>query len=1050
MGNSFIGLQVGSIDTLLTFMTTASAAAQQIDGNSVLHRGRSLRTQSVAKRPRSLQLRRRYVKFALVILFALTVAKAQRPAEGHLLFRSWAPGSDARQRSVLAILQSRDGYIWIGTGHGLMRFDGVSFTRFTSGITKGMEGDRISFGTLWEDTSGAIWAGTDFQGVVRDDHGRFQTLQTEQGLPDLRVLRIDGDETGAVWIYTLTGVSRWRNGKLERMHPEQDKYVAGTAISFSYKRTIDFAKTGLWRHSPSGLERFSYGHWAKFLTPPGASQPFEDDVKSIYEDQLHRVWYSVLSQPGKYYCFDQGSLRVFAGLPPDAEVSFQDRSGFLWLTDPAAHTALWKDGKLYPLPGLRAPFFIHALEERDGSVWAGTAGTDLYQFRQRHIGLIPTAGAPEFGPMLFQQRNGQAWAGSSDVDRISFSGNLPSAVAVTAVGRPAPWIQIKALSEDKDGNLLIASRGVAGVEQLHGSVYRPYLAPNRFEGNIQTMLLSVAGEQWIGTSAGLYVIRDRAQNPIRLLSSSVRSLFEFEPGSVWVGTNDGPYLFVNGSRQPVVSVQRWRFGPVIALKQFRSGEVWMATQEHGAVLYAGHDFHPLGSAEGLPTDNIYGLEFGQDGDLWLESDVGLMRVRRKSVERVLAHPDSKIQVSLFDDADGIPASTLDPLGNQGSLRLENWKLWFATENGIAQLDPTAMPAANHSTHAVIEEHTIDGSDLLTGPIVLHAGQSNLEVHYTALGSERPEQLIFRYRLQGYDTDWVYAHGRRVAYYSHLPPDDYTLEVESADNDGAGWDAKGATASVQVLTPFYRTMWMKALACVVLLSIVGFIVERRRRNILREQRVRQAFTHRLITTQEGERKRIAHELHDSLGQHLVVIRTLAMLPPASAGTVRSDQMVAIADQAAVAIKEVESISYDLRPYQLDRLGLTKAILSLLETFTTSSAAKIDCALDHIDGYLPKELDINLYRIVQEALGNILKHSGATQVSISVTRTSKMLRMKIADNGRGFTTGSADTAGAGLGLIGIYERAEALGGHATIESSEGGGTAVTVEVVKTRKS
>ncbi len=474
----------------------------------------------------------------------------------------------------------------------------------------------------------------------------------------------------------------------------------------------------------------------------------------------------------------------------------------------------------------------------------------------------------------------------------------------------------------------------------------------------------------------------------------------------------------------------------------------MATQEHGLVRYAGRTFRVVGSGDGLPTDNLYSLEFNTRGDFWLGSDAGLMRVRVDSIARHLADPANKLQVSLLDDADGLPAISLDPLGNQGSLRLPNGLLWFGIENGIAQFDPATLFQEPTPPHTVMEQHTIDGSALRNGPIILKPGQSNLELHYTALGSDKPEQLSFRYRLVGYDAHWIDAKGRRIAYYSHLSPGSYTFEVQSAETDGAEWNqAAEATATVRVLTPFYRTGWMKALVLLACLSAAGYGLLRRQRRAHREQLARQAFTHQLIATQEGERKRIAHELHDSLGQHLVLIRTLALLPTSPANTARGDHLAKIADQAAVAIQEVESISYDLRPYQLDRLGLTRTILSLIEAFQSSGPVNVTHSIENIDEFFPKDWEINFYRIVQEALGNILKHAEATEVTVTIARTSSALRLVVADNGQGFATSAGGSSSGGLGLIGIQERAEALGGHAVIQSADRSGTRIIVTVART---
>jgi signal transduction histidine kinase len=299
-------------------------------------------------------------------------------------------------------------------------------------------------------------------------------------------------------------------------------------------------------------------------------------------------------------------------------------------------------------------------------------------------------------------------------------------------------------------------------------------------------------------------------------------------------------------------------------------------------------------------------------------------------------------------------------------------------------------------------------------------------------------------LDGFDTDWVFAGNRRVAYYTHLPPGQFTFEVEAADDDADFSAASRAEAMLQVLTPFYRSWWFRTFVSGLLIVAVFVILEARRRLERARSRMRQAFTHRLITTQEGERKRIAHELHDSLGQHLVLIRTLAMLPVAPAITPAGDHLFKIADQAAVAIDELQAISYNLRPYQLDRLGLTKAVMSLVRDVEASHSLKARHTIEDVDGFFPKDLEINFYRIVQEALNNVLKHSRATEVAVKITRTDDHVQMMVSDNGRGFSHASQTSHSAGLGLIGIQERAEALGGYAVIESSRGAGTKILVEV------
>jgi len=348
---------------------------------------------------------------------------------------------------------------------------------------------------------------------------------------------------------------------------------------------------------------------------------------------------------------------------------------------------------------------------------------------------------------------------------------------------------------------------------------------------------------------------------------------------------------------------------------------------------------------------------------------------------------------------------------------------------------------------VIEEHSIDASDLRdsgSDGIVVKPGENSLEIRYTALGSYHPEQVNFRYQLVGVDNKWVPVRTRRTAFYSHLPPGFYTFRLQAADGDYSQWNQAEAIIAVNVLTPFYRTWWLRSLVIVAALALAVVFIELRRRQMLETQRVRQAFTHRLISSQESERKRIAHELHDGLGQHLALIRTLALLPKQSQPTLEA--LTLIAEQSAVAIQEVEAISYDLRPYQLDRLGLTKAVRSLIRKLEESNVLTIRHSVDDIDGFFPPEIEINFFRILQEAISNILKHSRATNAGIFITRNGGNLRMSVEDNGKGSSSAKQESGGDHLGLIGIAERAEVLGGRATIDSSEGMGTRVTVELTR----
>jgi signal transduction histidine kinase len=319
------------------------------------------------------------------------------------------------------------------------------------------------------------------------------------------------------------------------------------------------------------------------------------------------------------------------------------------------------------------------------------------------------------------------------------------------------------------------------------------------------------------------------------------------------------------------------------------------------------------------------------------------------------------------------------------------------------------------------------------------GKENLEIQYTALSFINSEQIRFRYRLEGLDSAWINAGLRRTAYYSHVPPGKYVFRVVACNSDGV-WNTAGEGLAISVLAPFYETRWFVALMSLAAVVLLGFAWRYRVMQLERAQELHQAFSRQLIASQENERKRIAAELHDSLGQRLVVINNLALLSIRSRGKTAAGNgdgraIEEISEEAALAIRETREISYNLRPFQLDRLGLSKAIEGVVRTVSRASGIPMTAAIDNIDDAFPEELRINFYRIVQESLNNIMKHAGATEVQVRIERKHGRMILNIRDNGRGSTPGdrSFKEGKSGFGLTGIAERARLLGGHFRVRSA-----------------
>jgi signal transduction histidine kinase len=390
-------------------------------------------------------------------------------------------------------------------------------------------------------------------------------------------------------------------------------------------------------------------------------------------------------------------------------------------------------------------------------------------------------------------------------------------------------------------------------------------------------------------------------------------------------------------------------------------------------------------------------------------------------------------------------------GQPNGFRASDGKLWFATEDGIAVLDPQAARVNLRAPPVRVEELTVDGRSIAgNGSVRLTPGQVSLDIQYTALSFVKSNQIHFRYRMEGLDSDWIEAGTRRTAYYTRIPPGSYTFRVIAANSDGV-WNNEGAKMAVRVLPPYYRTWWFQLSVSLVVAALIAGAWRYRVLQWEREQALQQAFSSRLIASQEEERKRIAAELHDSLGQRLVIVKNLALFflraqgeEPVKSGKLRSIEEISA--EAALAIDETREISYNLRPFQLDRLGLTKAIEGIVGTASTACSIRFSQELDNIDEVFPEDLRINFYRIVQESVNNVMKHAEATEVSIRVERTTDHVLLTIRDDGKGFTPGTArsDSDRGGFGVTGMAERARSLGGRMTVQATPGHGTTVLVRV------
>lgn len=985
----------------------------------------------------------------LVCLFVVLVRTS--PAAAPYRFFSWTTENGLPQNSIQALRQTRDGYLWMSTLEGLVRFDGLHFQVFNRQNTPTLAANDFSFFALLEDRQGCLWAGTWSGGAVRYCHGTFASLTTRDGLPNNTVVRIDEDEAGTVWIFTNPGLSKWRSGHLVRVAPEPGSPFNPYLTVSNYNVGADGSLFGLWRMEAHGWQRFAYGHWSHFPLPFPLQDPSKLHILSSIEDSESRFWYRLSATPDIYYCVDHGILTRYVGVPTGYFVTYKDRRGYLWATDAAGHCILWKDGQIFPLSGFSTPFIYRVLEDREGTVWIGTAKEGLYRADPRVITVYQHPNGSQWKlvqPML-QDRAGNVWFGS----RMGLSrfrdGKYEDFYRRHKANARMAWSNIvSALYEDRDGTIWTGTW--AGLAKRVGTRLVSDPASDEIQGGISAIFRDRAGDLWVGSDKGLYRIhgghctlvgRDGSTND----SLRAQVIFEDRRGTLWIGTTIGLGRFEHAHLSMLPTTAGLS---ITALHEDAAGVLWIGTYDAGLVRLEGETITRYTQKDGLFNNGVFQILEDDGGFLWLSCHLGIYRVKKQDLNDFASGRISFFTSVHFGKRDGLLGVECSSQGQPTGFKARDGQLWFPTAKGTAVIDPKEVTFNRLPPPVVIQGLTIDGHAADFHPSVkIKPGQENLEIQYTALSLVKSQQIQFRYRLEGLDTDWVNAGTRRTAYYSRIPPGAYTFQVIAANSDGV-WNTEGASLALSILPPFYVNWWFRLLVGLSIAGLAYLAWWLRAAQWKQRQAAQAAFSRELLASQERERKRIAGELHDSIGQRLVVIKNLALLRlQVQDGHLDArEQVEEICAEASSAIAEVREISYDLRPYQLDRLGLTRALQSMIESFGKASTTAFSASIDNIDDLFTPELQIAFYRITQECLSNILKHAEAGEAKVIVRRVATRLRLTVSDNGKGFTVGAIyiEARKGGFGLIGISERVQLFGGKLEIQSAPTKGATINIDI------
>ena len=978
------------------------------------------------------------------MLAVTLLAAASVPVSAQYRIDSWTTEQGLPQNIITDITQDRDGFLWLSTFGGLVRFDGATFEVFDTVRTPGLRSTR--FTSLLASPDGAIWALTEGHGVTRYLNGAFRTFTTADGLPHNRVTDAWFDGGARLVVHTDAGSARWNGTEFT---PRAAAPASGAAVVVLDR--VD--EHVMWYRDAAGVHKAVDGAVTR-------SVPRRYDPVRAFEDRQGRLWLE--TQQRRLGMIGPAGVRLFTtrdGVPTFATATFtQDREGVIWF-GLRGGGLLRFDGTRFTrysiADGLPSDSVGEVFQDREGTLWVATDG-GLARFTARPMTAHSAADglAADNTYPIFEDDDGIIWIGgwrgltqyrdgafnrvdarygladeaimsiAQSADRAIWIGTWGGGVRRIADGRTSTF------SKPRVGPLG-GARELDPADRLPGPVVRAIL-PTR------------SGDIWFGGASGLSRFRDgvfTAADGYR--GGEVQAIFEDRKGAVWIGSDTGLTRYEGGAFTAFGESDGLVGAPVRAFHEDADGSLWIGTYDGG--LYRRRDgrLTRFTTREGLFTNGAFRIIEDAQHRFWITSNSGIYRVAKADLDAVGDGRASQVNAVSYGRRDGMPTAECNGGGQPAGVLSRDGRIWFPTQGGVVSFDPAAVPVDRTPPPVVITRMIVGDREIPLAPRVeIRSGPRALEVHFAALTLIRPEQSRFRYRLAGLDEAWTDARATS-ARFAQLPYGRFAFQVIAANRDGV-WNHEGVTLQIDIVPPFWRTQGFAALILIAA-AAAGFGAHRARIGHLRQrQALHETFARQLIDGQERDRTRIAGGLHDGLSQSLLVIRNWAVLGQAELpeGHAAAARLGEIGSTAAHALGEVREVVNDLAPYNLERIGLAATIDEMLERIGEASGIRFKRRLPDADARLAAPARIAIYRVVQEATNNIVKHSGATRAWVEMDVDDGQLRIMVRDDGRGFVMNTSEGRG-GFGVLGMSERMRMVGGHLTIQSTPGQGTTVTID-------
>ena len=744
------------------------------------------------------------------------------------------------QSSVLAMTQTRDGYLWLGTYEGLARFDGLKFTVFDKSNTPEMESNGIK--ALAEDREGRLWVGTT-SGLLLYNQGHFQRFDKRQGLRSHFILCLFLDSSGTLWVGTTGGLHRWDDNHFQ-------KFTTAQGLSSNYITSLaDDGSGGIWVGTGKGLNHFQNGKIEIFDAGRGLPH---SDIRALHLDRQGTLW--IGTSGGGLINFRAGRFERLKETLSSADIRaiYQDRHGIMWIGTNQEPLNRLKDGRIsvmgQRLAGLMSARVI--LEDNEGSLWVGTRD-GLIQLKDDKFILYGARNGLPVDPVraVFEDRQGNIWVGTVGGGLVRFQN-----------GEWKTYNQNQGLFSDHVWSIAQAQDNALWVGTYGGGLFRLPAGKKpevftRIKGVasdiIRALLADSSGRIWVGTNGGGLdcIEKGRITNfntSHGLPNNYIYALGEDKKGRIWVGAYNGGLAVLEQGRFRKLVAKDIADQPVWVIHTDRDGDLWVGTDHAGLLWIHDEQVVRFSSRDGLYSDQAFQILEDRRDRLWMNCNKGIYHVAKKDLIAYAAGKLSRIPCVSFGKSEGIkvtessgPAQPAGCIDRQG-------RIWFPTIRGLTMFDPDRLRINQVEPPLVIEKVVINDRDLTTsGTVTAPPGKGNIEIDYTAISFLQVDKMQFAYRLEGFDQDWIQAANRRSAFYTNLPPGSYTFRVIAGNGDGI-WNRNGAALTFNLRPYFHQTAWFRwlfILSGILLVAALFFLAlhrakvrERKLENLVNERTV----------------------------------------------------------------------------------------------------------------------------------------------------------------------------------------------------------------------